>query len=412
MKDIENSKKEAPLKEAPFLGLTGMGGGVASLMWRGATGDGPFSLWVMGQGEYGLLAQNNNTNYSSPRQVPGEWQKLGGGENQVQHMGGIKPDGTLWTWGRNNGGQLGHNSKTQRSSPMQIGTDTTWANVSMTYSGATLATKTDGTLWAWGYNQKGNLGHNNQGNEYSSPKQIGTGTDWGLESYHMTGGYEGCAAIKTDGTLWKWGNNSQGELGLNDRTQRSSPTQIPGTWAGVADGQGSSFRAVKADGTCWTAGAGSLGVSGMPDTTRYSSPTQLGWQYTAFIPTSNLSASPGIQVYGQSPAANWGGVYVTGMNDQGGLGQNNTSNAYGIGPGAKTVSSPSGWKEYSMDSGERFMGGVRVDGTMWIWGNNSTGELGQNNTIKRSSPVQLGTNADWWQFKCLANGSYMLRDNL
>ena len=228
MKDIENSKKEAPLKEAPFLGLTGMGGGVASLMWAGATGDGPFSLWVIGQGEYGLLAQNNNTNYSSPRQVPGEWQKLGGGEGQVQHMGGIKPDGTLWTWGRNNGGQLGHNSKTQRSSPMQVGTDTTWANVSMTYAGGMIATKTNGTLWAWGRNAYGDLGQNNTV-QYSSPTQI-SGTTWDFVTNFGSGGL----ARKTDGTIWIWGNNQWGGSGMNvHQHQVSSPVQLPGTTWGT-----------------------------------------------------------------------------------------------------------------------------------------------------------------------------------
>jgi len=401
MKDIENSKKEAP-----FIGLTGMGGGVASLMWRGASSDGPFSLWVMGSGEYGMLAQNNQTHYSSPRQIPGEWQKIAGGEQTCQCMGAIKPDGTLWTWGRNNNGMLGLNNETDYSSPKQVGTDTTWAQISC-QDGGLIATKTDGTLWTWGANDYGQLGHSNN-NNYSSPKQVGSDTNWGTESYHMTGGYYNCAAIKTDGTLWKWGGNGSGELGQNNRTNYSSPTQV-GTstdWAGVADGQGNQFRAVKTDGTGWTGGAASLGVSGLPSNTRYSSPTQLGT--IVHFPTSNHVASPGVQFWSDTRTTS---LYVTGYNAQGGTGTNSTNDRFGI-ANWTVPSGGTGWKDYSVDAAERFAGGVRTDGTMWTWGNNSYGQLGQNNETNRSSPVQLGTDTDWWQFKCLANNSFMLRDNL
>ena len=86
-----------------------------------------------------------------------------------------------------------------------------------------MAIKSDGTLWGVGYNNYGNLGQNNL-TQYSSPVQVGSGTDWSnvhSDTYNVQ-------AIKTDGTLWTWGSNSQGELAVNDRTQRSSPTQVPG----------------------------------------------------------------------------------------------------------------------------------------------------------------------------------------
>tara|TARA_R100001015_G_C4603614_1_gene158587 strand:+ start:47 stop:1294 length:1248 start_codon:yes stop_codon:yes gene_type:complete len=409
-----------PRKESPMLGLMGMGGGVASLMWTGATGDGPFSLWAFGSNENGMLAQNNSassaSHYSSPRQIPGEWQKLAGGEPYNKSMAAIKADGTLWSWGYNNVGQLGNGGPNpQRSSPAQVGTNTNWANVS-THTYGFIATKTDGTLWSWGYNKAGMLGHNQSGNEYSSPKQIGTGTDWGIESYHMTGGYNQCAAIKTNGTMWKWGQNNEGQLGHNNRTRYSSPTQVgTGTdWAGVADGQGNCFRAVKTDGTGWSCGANDQGQASFPAPTgKLSSPTQLGWDYTSFLPTSNLCASTGIQAYGRSPSENFYSVYVTGYNAQGGLGQNNTTNGTnGLGSLALTVGSPSNWKDYSMDTAERFMGGVRGDGTLWMWGNGGYGQLGLNNTTNYSSPKQVGTNTDWWQLKCGANSSFVLRNNL
>ncbi len=138
----------------------------------------------------------------------------------------IKTDGTLWGWGRNNRGQLGQNNdKTKYSSPVQI-PGTTWKDVAMTHEndGGYVAIKTDGTMWAWGNGSTGQLGLNST-TKYSSPVQI-PGTTWDI----VDGiGASGATAIKTDGTLWAWGRNGNGQLGQNNETHRSSPIQIPGT---------------------------------------------------------------------------------------------------------------------------------------------------------------------------------------
>ena len=95
----------------------------------------------------------------------------------------IKTDGTLWSWGNNQVGQLGHNNRTQYSSPVQI-PGTTWTTISSgNYAGSqsTFAVKSDGTAWAWGDNDSGKLANNQEGsapNSRSSPTQIGTGTNW------------------------------------------------------------------------------------------------------------------------------------------------------------------------------------------------------------------------------------------
>ena len=106
----------------------------------------------------------------------------------------IKTDGTLWTWGINDQGNLGHNqASTSYSSPKQVGSDTTWSKV--TCFGYTMAaTKTDGTLWAWRANAVGQLGQNSQGenSRYSSPVQIGSESDW----TRVSGGEHSCAAIR------------------------------------------------------------------------------------------------------------------------------------------------------------------------------------------------------------------------
>ena len=106
----------------------------------------------------------------------------------------IKTDGTLWTWGINDQGNLGHNqASTSYSSPKQVGSDTTWSKV--TCFGYTMAaTKTDGTLWAWGHNAVGQLGQNAEGSpaRHSSPIQIGSETDW----TRVSGGESACAGIR------------------------------------------------------------------------------------------------------------------------------------------------------------------------------------------------------------------------
>jgi len=88
-------------------------------------------------------------------------------------------------WGKNNEGQLGQNDVANRSSPVQVGSDTTWRNGAASGAYSSLFTKTDGTMWGWGKNEKGQLGHSNI-IKYSSPVQI-PGTSWGLISAAYAG---------------------------------------------------------------------------------------------------------------------------------------------------------------------------------------------------------------------------------
>ena len=247
----------------------------------GTTGNGAMgliktdgTLWTMGYNVYGQLGQNtagNPASTNSPVQLAGTtWKQTAHGQ---YYFYATKTDGTLWAWGEGGEGQTGQNDRTQRSSPTQI-PGTSWAWTVGT-SGA-IASKTDGTLWGWGGNGRGMLGQNNE-TEYSSPVQI-PGTTWGTTEFKMASLYAGFAAIKTDGTLWVWGDNEYGALGLNGgaNAHQSSPTQVPGTTWDSINESNNTVRAIKTDGTLWAWGRSNYGQVGQNNRTDYSSPVQVG----------------------------------------------------------------------------------------------------------------------------------------
>ena len=140
--------------------------------------------------------------------------------------------GTGLQGGQGLGGySIGTNDNLDRSSPAQVGTDTDWSYIA---SGRTsFAIKTSGSLWAWGDNTAGQLGNNaTDANIRSSPVQLGVLTNWKKVVAEYT-----VVALKTDGTLWTWGRNNDGQLGLGDRVFRSSPTQVGNlsTWVSASE---------------------------------------------------------------------------------------------------------------------------------------------------------------------------------
>ena len=200
---------------------------------------------------------------------------------------GIKSDSTLWAWGYGNNGMLGLRpnipsamGEDAYSSPTQMaanfgptGRIRGWVAIA-----PRMAIHEDGTLWRWGDGDSGQGGSNNN-DKSQSMVQI-PGTTWGQDNSKISTTPSLTGAIKTDGTLWTWGrNDNYGQLGLNDRTSRSSPTQIPGTtWSSISVGQ-QFMRATKTDGTMWTWGRGDDERKGNMGNntagTSYSSPVQI-----------------------------------------------------------------------------------------------------------------------------------------
>ena len=217
------------------------------------------TLWVWGFNYYGNIGDNTIT---ARRITPvttfaggTNWKQVAGG---YAHFAAIKTDGTLWTWGYNNEGQLGVNDIAIRCTPVTtFAGGTNWKQVSAARF-HTEAIKTDGTLWVWGRNIYGNLGVNDTTGRVTPVTTFAGGTNW----KQVASGYAHTAAIKTDGTLWTWGRNDYGQLGINDTTNRLTPvtTFAGGTnWKQVACSEDAHTAAIKTDGTLWTWGNNAYG---------------------------------------------------------------------------------------------------------------------------------------------------------
>lgn len=360
-----------------MMAAAGAGGGDLDMTLAG-------QLWTSGNDIYGLQGLGTlNTNKNSPVRIGSKtnWKTIASGG--FGHTAVIDADGKLFTWGYNINGGLGHGDSgspsNDRSVPTQVGGDTNWLDVAHGFK-HTIAVRTDGSLWAWGGNQGGYLGTNNTTN-YSSPVRVGSLNDWVNVSSTM----RHSASIKADGSLWTWGGGfsiGYGVLGLNDTTNRSSPTRVGGLndWAQVHAGAYTT-AAVKTDGTLWVWGSGNQGRQGTNNTTIYSSPVKVGvdedWQ------SVNVGRVQMVMIKTD------GTLWTTGRNAEGALGLGDTTNR----SVPTKVGSSDSWARAEM--GNNWCVAIQNDGTAWSWGFNGWGNLGLGNTTNRSVPVQIGTDTDW-----------------
>ena len=359
----------------------------------------PSNLFSWGDNSFGQLGHGptSTTDKSSPTQINVSlgWKQIAGGG---YYAAGITTDGTLWTWGYDNNGQLDdltsypqpfsantiyisggagglfgggstfrkftHVSAAFGTSPSDLGAylhaaRTDAGNTIMTAAGFDhkISIDTSGQIFASGRNSEGQLGINSI---ISGSGQIGSANTWkfiacGATHTHM---------IKTDGTLWATGNNSNGQLGDLTAIDRSSPVQISpdSTWKYVAGDkslpsigisfQGSFTIAIKTDGTLWATGNNHFGQLGLG--------------------------------FGSDP--------ITGFQPQ-------ISSPVQI--GLNTT-----WKQVAC--GRQHTLALKTNGTIWGWGRNDQGQVGDNTMINRSSPVQIGTKTNWRQVACSTISSYAL----
>ena len=220
------------------------------------------TLWTCGwneKGQLGVPSVKERTATFSTVGTDKNWKFVEGGK---AYGFLIKEDGTLWAVGTNTDGVQGTGDGIDHKTPKQVGTDTDWAYVtSVRFWGYTaLAIKTDGTLWGWGSNSSNQMGTGNTGKNETTPIQIGTDNNWKT----VTMGVAHTMAIKTDGTLWGWGNNSSGQLGNGTQTSVKTPVQI-GTdtdWSYVKAIDNRTY-AVKQDGTLYVCGSNAYGLLGL-----------------------------------------------------------------------------------------------------------------------------------------------------
>ena len=255
--------------------------------------------------------------------IKSTWSYVAGGWS---HSLGLKTDGSLWAWGWNLQGQLGNGLNASCNKPVHIGVGRDW-KLFTSGSAHTLALKTDGTLWAWGSNAAGQLGIGAAGQIFS-PVRVGTDHNW----VQIAAGSNHSLAVRKDGSLWAWGRNTEGQLGDGSYAYSTTPERIGSDqdWHLVAAGEAHSI-AVKTGGSLWAWGSNELG--------------QLG---------------DGTQVDSPSPKQ--------------------------IAPGTAWI---------SIAAGKRHSLAVNKDGTLWAWGANLWGQLGDGTKVFKSSPVQIGRDADW-----------------
>ena len=237
------------------------------------------SLWVWGESTDGwpVLGLGNIANETSLRRVGKEtnWVSIAVG---MQHNLAIKADGTIWGWGQNIYGQLGDGTSGKASRarntpvPSVPGNDWKQAAVGGSHS---VAVKKDGTLWAWGNNWAGQLGVGRTNRENPQAIQVGTATNW----VKVWAGLLETVAMQTDGTLWYWGENPDPAIPQTGPAASNifSPTLVSAetNWADVGFGPWT-VLATKTDGTLWAWGRQADVYTGAQTRTRNATPTQVG----------------------------------------------------------------------------------------------------------------------------------------
>jgi alpha-tubulin suppressor-like RCC1 family protein len=319
------------------------------------------------------------------------WSKIVSG---LWHCIALKTDGTLWGWGNNDYGQLTGTSNSYGATPSQIGTANDWIDI---HAGEnfTIAIKSDGTLWGCGINSVGQCGAG-QGVGTSGPygylivtslTQIGTDTDWAsLGECH---GRSGTLAIKTDGSLWGWGNNNDYQLGRINGTFGNSPVFTP-------------TRLLTPNIPIVKASMGALHTMFLVD-------SDVPWQG---VISSGIESG---EAFGQTQLLGSNGLLYTWGDARYGVLGNGTYQTDALDDDVLSptvISSGVKWKDISV--GSQHMIALKLDGTLWSWGLNTNGQLGKGTTTNNNAngtPVQIGSDSNWISVSAGDNHSLAIKSN-
>ncbi len=304
------------------------------------------------------------------------WSAIQGGS---RHTLALRGDGSLWAWGNNGSGRLGDGTTTSRKTPRRIGLDADWKTLGAG-DAHSLAIKADGSLWAWGNNGSGRLGDGTT-TARRVPTRIGMDNDW----VAVSAGREHSLALKSDGSLWAWGANWYGQFGNGSATGSLVPVRVgPLTdWTFVDAGAERSLG-VRADGSLWAWGRNYMGVLGDGTSFDRLLPSRVGfttgWSAAAVGDHHTLGLRADRSIYG------WG------LNWYGEVGDG-TGGAESERLTPVRVGLTSNWVMAAAGSGHSV--GLRSDGSIWTWGLNWYGQLGNGSRVDRSTPAQMGSAKDW-----------------
>jgi YD repeat-containing protein len=342
------------------------------------------TIWAWGCNASGQLSDNTIVAKSSPVSVVGgftDWCQVSAGLNW---SAAVRSNGTIWSWGCNTYGRLGDNTIVDKSSPVSVvGGFTDWCQVD---SGRyhSIAIRTSGTLWAWGRGSVGRLGDNSTTSKSSPVSVVGGFTDW----CQVSAGNQHTAAVRSNGTIWSWGYGCNGRLGDNTIVDKSSPVSVVGgftDWCQVSAGCVHS-AAVRTNGTVWAWGIGVDGRLGDNTIVAKSSPVSVVGGFTDWCQVSAGDAhTAAVRINGT--------IWSWGSNICSRLGDNTIVDK------SSPVSVVGGFTDWCQVSvGNAHSTAVRTNGTIWSWGSGSSGKLGDNTIVDKSSPISVvGGFTDWCQ---------------
>jgi alpha-tubulin suppressor-like RCC1 family protein len=304
---------------------------------------------------------------------------------------------SAWSWGSTTSGHLGNGTSgalNGTSSPGLIaGGFNDWVQVD-----GPLGIRANGTAWAWGPNIYGRIGDNTTTSRTSPVSVVGGITDW----IQVTYAFSHTLGLRTNGTAWAWGNNNYGRLGDNTLVSKSSPISVVGgftDWAQVSAGSDHS-TGIRANGTAWVWGRNTNGQLGDNTTVAKSSPVLLAGGFTDWVEIAATTEHT-IALRANGTAWTWGRNY------DGRLGDNSTIQR------SSPVSVVGGFTNWiQVSAGTAHTVGLRSNGTIWTWGRNVAGQLGDNTTVSKSSPVSVvGGITDWVQVSAGGANVLALRAN-
>jgi len=341
------------------------------------------TLWCWGKGGNGELGQGDpGGSDDEDRPEPGRigslttWAHVATGAN---HNCAVRTDGSLWCWGRNDHGELGLGDRENRYEPARVGSLTTWRKVAANGGYHTCGLQTDGSLWCWGYSEHGQMGNGGDGtapppDRTPEPVRAGGSTSTWID---VEAGVRHTCAIKSDRSLWCWGHNHAGQLGIGEQgTDRTSPVRVgTGTWTRVSTGENITCG-IRTDGTLWCWGS-VLGTrfdssrnEGMPVPVQEStasatwSDVGVGWEHVCATRTD-------------------GTLWCWGHNAEGQLATGDTKVRW-----APAQESSGGTSWTAVSCGEEHTLATRADGTLWGWGHNRLGQLGNGTFTDQETPVR------------------------